>query len=173
MLVKEDCNFNMNNNFRNDFRGEKEFEEKVVEIKRVTKKTKGGNTMRFSALVVVGDKKGRVGIGLSKAPDVKSAILKSIEYAKRRLLVVPLKGNTIPYSVWEKYSAAKVLVKPAPAGSGIIAGGPMRVVLESAGIKDVVGKIMGTKNKTSNVYATLNALKKIAAIKSDRENKKL
>lgn len=153
--------------------GEKEFDEKVVEIKRISKKTKGGNAVHFSALVVVGDKKGRVGVGLSKAPDVKSAIQKSIEYAKRRLIVVPLKGNSLPYSVQEKYSAAVVMVKPAPAGSGIIAGGPMRVVLEAAGVKDVVGKIMGTKNKTSNVYATLYALEKISNIKKGKANKKL
>jgi small subunit ribosomal protein S5 len=141
---------------------EKEFSETVVEIKRVSKKTKGGNTMRFSALVVVGDKKGKVGVGLTKAPDVSSAIRKSIEFAKRRMIKVPMRGKTVPYSVEEKFSAAKVLLKPAPAGSGIIAGGPMRVVLEAAGIRDAVGKILGTKNKASNVYATLKALESIA-----------
>lgn len=140
---------------------EKEFEETVVEIKRVSKKTKGGNTMRFSALVVVGDKKGKVGIGLTKAPDVRSAIRKSIESAKRKMIKIPLSGTTIPYSVNEKFSAAKILLKPAPTGSGIIAGGAMRVVLEAAGVRDAVGKIMGTRNKVSNVYATLEALKTI------------
>ncbi len=143
---------------------EKEFEETVIQIKRVSKKTKGGNTMRFTALVVVGDRKGRVGVGLSKAPDVRGAIMKSFEHAKRRLIDIPLKGNTIPYGVQEKFSAAKVILKPAPSGSGIIAGGPMRVVLEAAGIKDAVGKILGTTNKASNVYATLEALKKVAEI---------
>ncbi|MGD8744426.1 MAG: 30S ribosomal protein S5 [Candidatus Woesebacteria bacterium] len=142
----------------------KDYEETVVEIKRVSKKTKGGNTMRFSALVVVGDKKGKVGVGLSKALDVRTAIQKSIEHAKRRMIKIPLRGTTVPYSVKEKFSAARVLLKPAPAGSGIIAGGPMRVVLEAAGIRDVVGKILGTENKASNVYATLEALKKIAKI---------
>lgn len=142
----------------------KEFEETVVEIKRVSKKTKGGNRMRFSALVVVGDKKGRVGVGLSKAPDVRSAIRKSIEFAKRRMITVPMRGTTVPHSVLEKFSAAKVLLKPAPAGSGIIAGGPMRVVLEACGVRDASGKILGTKNKASNVYATLKALEKIAKI---------
>ena len=92
----------------------KEFEETVVEIKRVSKKTKGGNTIRFTALVVVGDRKGKVGIGLSKAPDVSSAIRKSIETAKRKMIKVPLKGTSIPYSVEEKFSAAKILLKPAP-----------------------------------------------------------
>src|SRR3990167_7515181 len=123
----------------------KEFEETVVQINRISKKTKGGNQIRFSALVVVGDKKGKVGVGLSKATDVRSAIRKSIEGAKRKMIVVPLVGTTIPYSVYEKFSAAKILLKPAPPGSGIIAGGPMRVVLEAAGIRDAVGKILGTK----------------------------
>lgn len=147
----------------------KEFEETVVEIKRVSKKTKGGNTIRFTALVVVGDKKGKVGVGLAKAPDVRNAIKKSIDRAKKDMIEIILFGNTIPYEVNEKYSAAKVLLKPAPPGSGIIAGGPMRVVLESAGVKDVVGKILGTENKTSNVYATLSALKKISRIHDRKE----
>ncbi|KKQ86005.1 MAG: 30S ribosomal protein S5 [Candidatus Woesebacteria bacterium GW2011_GWB1_38_8] len=142
----------------------KEFEETVVEIRRISKKTKGGNTIRFSALVVIGNKKGKVGIGLSKAPDVSGAIRKAIESAKKRMFKVPLRGTTIPYSVEEKFSAAKILLKPAPPGSGIIAGGPMRVVLESAGIRDAVGKVLGTANKTNNVYATLKALRKIAKI---------
>ena len=147
----------------------KEFEETVVDIRRISKKTKGGNTIRFSALVVIGDRKGRVGVGLSKAQDVSGAIRKSVESAKRKIVKIPLKGNTIPYSVEEKFSAAKVLLKPAPPGSGIIAGGPMRVVLESAGVKDAVGKILGTSNKISNVYACLKALKTIAQIDRKKE----
>lgn len=149
----------------------KEFEETVVEIRRVSKKTKGGNTMRFSALVVVGDKKGKVGVGLAKALDVRGAIRKAIEAGKRRMIKVPLAGTTIPYSVSEKFSAAKILLKPAPPGSGIIAGGPMRVVLEAAGVRDAVGKILGTKNKISNVYATLKALKSIAKLSERRRQK--
>lgn len=143
----------------------REFEETVVQINRISKKTKGGNQIRFSALVVVGDKKGRVGVGLAKATDVRNAIRKSIEAAKRKLILVPLVGTTIPYSVREKFSAADVLLKPAPPGSGIIAGGPMRVVLEAAGIRDAVGKILGTKNKISNVYATLKALDQVSTLK--------
>lgn len=146
----------------------REFEEKVVQINRISKKTKGGNQRRFSALVVVGDKKGKVGVGLAKAPDVRSAIRKAITAAKKGMVIVPLRGNTIPLSVNEKFSAAKILLKPAPPGSGIIAGGPMRVVLELAGIKDAVGKILGTKNKISNVYATLKALDTIS-IMSERK----
>src|SRR4030043_2404849 len=141
-----------------------EFAETVIEIKRVSKKTQGGNTIRFSALVVVGDKKGKVGVGLAKASDVSGAIRKSFQNAKKRLIEIPLRGKTIPYSVNYKFSAAKIILQPAPPGSGIIAGGPIRVVLEAAGVRDAVGKILGTKNKTSNVYATLGALKKIAKI---------
>ncbi len=161
-----------NNNNSNKFQFErqpKEFEETVVEIRRVSKKTKGGNTIRFSALVVIGDRKGKVGVGISKARDVRGAIGKAVIYAKRRMLTVPLKGTTIPYPVLEKFSAAKVMLKPAPPGTGIIAGGPMRVVLDAAGVRDAVGKILGTKNKISNVYATFEALKKITDIKERKE----
>lgn len=150
---------------KNYDQGPKEFEETVVQINRISKKTKGGNQIRFSALVVVGDRKGKVGVGLAKAHDVRNAIRKAIEAAKRKFIVIPLVGTTIPYSVFEKFSAAKVMLKPAPAGSGIIAGGPMRVVLEAAGVRDAVGKILGTKNKISNVYATLKALESVAHIK--------
>jgi len=152
-----------------DWMNQSGYEETVVEIKRISKKTKGGNAVHFSALVVVGDKKGKVGVGLSKAPDVSSAIRKSFSQAKRKMITVPVRGTTIPYSVEEKFSAAKVLLKPAPAGSGIIAGGPMRIVLEAAGIRDAVGKFKGTTNKASNVYATLKALETIAKI--DRQKK--
>lgn len=159
-------------NSRGGYGEVKEFEETVVEINRISKKTKGGNQIRFSALVVVGDKKGKVGVGLSKAADVRGAIKKAISAAKRRLIVVPLRGTTVAYSVREKFSAAKVLIKPAPPGSGIIAGGPMRVVMEAAGIKDASGKILGTKNKISNVYATLKALETIATMvkRKEKEN---
>jgi len=147
----------------------KEFEETVVQINRISKKTKGGNQIRFSALVVVGDKKGKVDVGLSKAGDVRSAIKKAVAAAKRRMVVIPLSGTTVPYSVREKFSAAKVLIRPAPPGSGIIAGGPIRVVMEAAGIRDASGKILGTKNKISNVYATLKALETISEISKRRE----
>jgi small subunit ribosomal protein S5 len=150
------------NNYRDQ--APKEFEETVVQINRISKKTKGGNQIRFSALVVVGDKKGKVGVGLSKAGDVRNAIRKAISAAKRKLVVVPIKGTTVPYSVREKFSAAEVIIKPAPPGSGIIAGGAMRVVMEAAGIRDASGKILGTKNKISNVYATLKALNTISEI---------
>ena len=156
----------MNNYYQPEI---KEFEETVVQINRISKKTKGGNQIRFSALVVVGDRKGKVGVGLSKAGDVRNAIRKAIAAAKRKLIVVPLKGPTVPYSIREKFSAAKILIRPAPPGSGIIAGGPIRVVMEAAGVRDVSGKILGTKNKISNVYATLKALESISEMVKRRE----
>ena len=140
---------------------EKEFAEKVVQVNRVSKKTKGGNRIGFSALVVVGDKKGRVGVGLGKAADVSTAMRKGSSYAQKRLITVPTKGTTIPHEVHIKLGAARLLLKPAPAGSGVIAGGPVRAVVEAAGIRDVVGKILGTSNKASNVYATFEALKRL------------
>lgn len=137
----------------------KEFEEKIVQVNRVSKKTKGGNKVGFSVLVVVGDKKGRVGVGLGGAPDVTSAVKKAVSYAKKHLFTVPMKGKTIPHQVMVKRGAAKVLIKPAPPGTGVIAGGAVRAVVEAAGIRDVVSKILGSKNQASNVYATLDALK--------------
>lgn len=150
----------------------KEFEETVVQINRISKKTKGGNQIRFSALVVVGDRKGKVGVGLSKATDVRNAIRKAISKAKRSMMQITLAGTTIPCSVREKFSAAKVLIKPAPVGSGIIAGGAMRTVMQAAGIKDVVGKILGTNNKISNIYATMKALERISMLAKKRDDKK-
>lgn len=150
---------------------QKEYEETVIQINRISKKTKGGNQIRFSALVVVGDRKGKVGVGLSKASDVRGAIKKAISAAKRHLVEVPISGTTVPYSVTEKFSAAKVLVKPAPPGSGIIAGGAMRTVFEAAGIRDVSAKILGTQNKISNVYATLKALEAISRLTKRKEEK--
>ncbi len=144
---------------RNDQNVVKEFEEKIVQIHRVSKKTKGGNKIGFSVLTVVGDRKGRVGVGLGGAPDVSSAVRKAVTYAKKHLYTVPMKGTTIPHEVRVKLGAAMVLLKPAPAGTGVIAGGAVRAVVEAAGIRDVVSKILGSKNQASNVYATMEALK--------------
>jgi len=141
-----------------------EFEEKVVQISRVSKKTKGGNTIGFSVLMVVGDKKGQVGVGLGKAPDVISAIRKGIKKAKKKFIRVPLDGTTIPFRIDLKKGAGRVLLKPAPKGSGVIAGGPVRSVVEAAGIRDISGKIMGSQNKASSVYATFAALTEISRI---------
>lgn len=117
--------------------------------------------MTFSVLVVVGDKKGKVGVGLGKATEVSSAVLKATSYAKKHLVVVPMKGTTIPHEILIKLGAAKVLLKPAPEGTGIIAGGTVRTVVSVAGIRDIVSKMLGTKNKASNVYATIEAFKQL------------
>ncbi len=141
-------------------RAPQEFGEKVIRISRVTKKTKGGNNISFTALVVVGDRKGRVGVALGKAKDVMNAIKKGVRRGRKTVINIPLVDNrTIPYELTTKYGAAKVMLKPAPAGTGVIAGGSVRAVLELAGIKDVVSKILGTNNKMSNVVATFEALK--------------
>lgn len=143
-----------------------EFAEKIVEINRTSKKTKGGNRLSFSALVVVGNGNGRVGLGLGKAGEVRSAIEKAKRRAKKILVEVPLIGEakTLSHPVYLKQKAVKILIKPAPAGTGIRAGGPMRAVLEVAGYKNVVGKILGSNNKKGNVYATLEALKRLRTI---------
>ncbi len=136
----------------------KEFTEKIVQVNRVSKKTKGGNKVGFSVLVVVGDKKGRVGVGLGKAPDVQSSIHKAVSYAKKHLIQVPMVGTTIPHEVNIKLGAARIFLKPASAGTGVIAGGSVRAVVEAAGIRDILSKVLGTNNQASNVYATLHAL---------------
>lgn len=141
-----------------------EFEEKVIQISRVSKKTKGGNKIGFSVLMVVGDKKGSVGLGLGKANDVASAIKKGIRKAKKKMLSVPLDGTTIPFAITLKKGAGKVMLKPSPAGTGVIAGGPVRAVVEAAGVRDISAKIMGSDNQSSSVYATFAALQHIAHI---------
>src|SRR5260221_5052368 len=146
---------------RPDYNQQKEFSETVVQINRVSKKTKGGNQMRFSALLVIGDRKGKVGVGLAKAKDVRSAIQKAVAQAKRRMIQVPIKGTTIPHEINIKFGAAKIILKPAPAGSGIIAGGPIRAVMEAAGAKDVSAKILGTTNKITNVNAKMKSINKL------------
>ncbi|MBQ6449680.1 30S ribosomal protein S5 [bacterium] len=140
---------------------EKKYEEKVVQVSRVSKKTKGGNQFGFSILVVVGDKKGRVGVGLGKGKDVLSSIKKAVKKARKNMISVPMDGTTIPFPVRVKKGAAKVLLKPAPKGSGVIAGGAVRSVVEAAGIRDLSAKILGTNNQASNVYATFTALKQM------------
>lgn len=142
----------------------KEFEEKVIQISRVSKKTKGGNKVGFSVLMVVGDKKGRVGVGLGKAGDVLSAIKKSVKKAKKKLISIPLDGTTIPFAITVKKGAGKVMLKPSSKGTGVIAGGPVRAVVEAAGVRDITCKIMGSDNQASSVYATFEALKQISKI---------
>ncbi|MFN4007154.1 MAG: 30S ribosomal protein S5 [Chitinophagaceae bacterium] len=135
-----------------------ELKEKVVAINRVVKTTKGGRTFSFSALVVVGNEKGIVGHGLGKAKEVQEAITKGIEDAKKNLVRVPVMHGTIPHDQFAKAGAAKVLIKPAAHGTGVIAGGSMRSVLESAGITDVLAKSLGSANPHNVVKATIKAL---------------
>lgn len=135
-----------------------ELKEKVVSINRVVKTTKGGRAFSFSALVVVGNENGVVGHGLGKAKEVQEAILKGIDDAKKNLIKVPIMHGTIPHEQWCKEGAAKILIKPAAQGTGVIAGGSMRAVLESAGVTDVLAKSLGSANPHNVVKATVKAL---------------
>lgn len=140
---------------------EEEFEEKIVEIDRVAYVVAGGKRLRFRVLVVVGNKAGKVGVGLAKAVAIPDAIAKAVRLAKKRMIKVPLKNGTIPFEIKHKYGPAIVFLKPARPGTGIIAGGPVRAVVELSGIRDILSKMMGSKNKINNVFATFEALKKI------------
>ena len=137
---------------------ELELKEKVVNINRVTKVTKGGRTFSFAALVVVGDGNGIVGHGLGKANDVSESIAKGIDDAKKNLVKVPVFKGAVPHPQVGKYGAAKVLIRPASSGTGVIAGGVMRAVLESAGVKDVLAKSLGSSNPHNVIKATIHAL---------------
>ena len=132
----------------NQYRQEdKEFQEKVVKIRRVSKKTTGGNYVTFSALVVVGNRKGRVGIGLGRSLEVPPAIQKAISYAKKHMMNVPMRNKTIPHEVRVKFKSAKVLIKPAPEGTGLKVGSVTRVILDLAGVENASGKIIGSRNQ--------------------------
>ena len=143
-----------------------EIKEKLVNLNRVAKVTKGGRTFSFAALVVVGDKNGRVGQGLGKARDVQECIAKAVDDAKKNLVNVPLNKGTIPHEQLGKYGAGKVFIKPAADGTGVIAGGAMRAVLEMAGVQNVLAKSQGSSNPHNVVKATIDALSKLRDAKS-------
>lgn len=138
----------------------KEFDQYILDLNRVTRVTQGGKHMSFRACVILGDRRGRVGFGVAKGKDVQLGVEKAVHQAKKRIITVPIVNETIPHPVYKKFKAATVMLKPAPRGSGIIAGGAVRAVLELSGIPNVSSKILGkTKNKISIVKATFEALK--------------
>src|SRR6059058_4715147 len=155
---------------RGDDRSDSGMIDKVVHINRVTKVVKGGKNFSFSALVVVGDGAGKVGFGSGKAKEVPAAIKKGIEIAKKNMVKISMSGTTIPHAVLGHYGAGKVLLKPASDGTGVIAGGPVRAILESAGIQNILTKSLGTANPHNVVKATFNALEQL---RSEREYRAL
>lgn len=138
-----------------------EYEEEVLQIDRVTRVVKGGRRLRFRATVIVGNKKGKVGMGIGKSHEVVGAIQKAIHQAKKHFIIVPLQKGTIPHELSIKYKSAKILIMPASPGTGIIAGGAVRKIAELAGIKNILSKMFGGRNRITNAYAMMMALKQL------------
>jgi len=150
-----------NFNKRTSQRIPKEYEQKLVDLARVTRVVAGGRRFRFRATVVIGNKKGTVGMGVAKGVDVSTAVEKAVKRAQKNLINVSLVGGTIPHEIEVKYKGARVLLKPAREGTGVIAGGSIRAVVELAGVRDILSKMLGSQNKISNVRATLQALQNL------------
>lgn len=155
-----------------DERGKEEMEQRILEVARVTRVMAGGKRMNFRACVALGDKKGNVGVGLGKGADVTMAVNKAVNRAKKTLVNVPIVKDTIPHAVWQKSGAAKVMLKPARAGRGVIAGGVTRVILELAGVKNVTSKTLGSNNKINNARCTLAALRALRRTEKTETNAK-
>jgi ribosomal protein S5 len=171
-------NSDRRSNRRNDAREEKQFEELVINIDRVSRVVKGGRRFRFKALVVVGDKKTKVGVGVAKGQDVTAAIAKATNVAKKNMIEISLDGDTIPHEVEKKVTGAHVLLKPAAPGTGIIAGGVVRQIIGVTGIRNMLSKSLGSTNKVNIAYATIDALRSLVpkdqwlnAPKAKKENK--
>ena len=150
---------------------DKEFVEKLIKLNRVAKVVKGGRRFSFSALMVVGDRNGRVGWGFGKANDVAEAIRKSIEKAKKNLITVPVKNSTVPHEIIGNFKSASVLLKPASPGTGVIAGGPVRAIMEACGIHDILSKSLGSKNTMNIVKATFDGFENIFDAKEIAKNR--
>jgi len=140
---------------------DKKFNERILHLRRVSKKTTGGNYISFSALVVVGDGKGKVGLGLGRGLEVPPAIQKGITQAKKNMIQLPIYKDTIPHQILIKYKASRLLLKPAPPGTGLKVGGVVRVILDVAGVNNASGKIIGTRNQITNAYAVMEAIKRM------------
>lgn len=142
-------------------REKSEYEQKLIDVRRIARVVKGGRRFRFRATMVIGNREGKVGAGVGKGNDVSIAVSKAVEQAKKHMINVSIVDETIPYDILTKLGAAKIFLKPAPKGTGIIAGGPVRAVVELAGIKNIFSKIYGTSNKTNNVRVAILALSKL------------
>lgn len=150
---------------------DKQFEEIVIEIDRVTRVFKGGRRLRFRALVVVGDKKNKVGVGVAKGADVQLAVAKAINVAKKQMITIPIENNTIPHDIEVAWGGARILLKPAAPGTGIIAGGAVRTIIGVTGIQNLLTKSLGSSNKINIAYATIDALNKVAPRKDWLNNR--
>lgn len=160
-----------NSNNEND-RERSEFDQKVVEVKRVTRVVAGGKRMRFRALVVIGDHKGRIGMGLKKGVDVSESVNKAVSQAKKNMITLPLVDETIPHEMNIKYKSSSLMLKPARPGTGVIAGGAVRQVFDLAGIKNVVSKMLGSNNKVNNIKAVFEAFQKMKSKETLRKMRK-